>query len=109
MDLLFLAKITSLAIVLFLSLPAQMEACMPAEKGAASKCKTTRGEKCVFPFKDWNGRVHTECTWYYAFARPYRNGRAWCGTRKEAGWTSATWGDCGEGCTIPGDEMISHH
>ena len=95
MDLLFLAKMMSLATVLFLSLPAEMQ--------AASECKTTGGEKCVFPFK-FEGKEYTECTWDWAFHGD-RNGRAWCGTREEAGWGS-DWGDCGEGCPIPGEETI---
>ena len=100
MELLSLAKITSLAIVLFLFLPAEM--------GAASECKTTGGEKCVFPFK-FEGKEYTECTWDWAFHGDRNDralGRAWCGTREEAEWGRG-WGDCGEGCPIPGEETIS--
>ena len=86
-------KFYCLSIVLFISLPTDM--------GAASQCKTTDREKCVFPFK-YGGRVYTECTWDWAFESD-GNDRAWCGTREDARYD---WGDCGEGCPIPGEETI---
>ena len=64
-------------------------------------------KKCVFPFK-FKGREYTECTWDWAFVDRARNDRAWCGTRGEAGWSNG-WGDCGEGCTIPGEEKFSNN
>ena len=104
-----LNKLYCLTIFLIFSLPADME--------AALQCKTTDREKCVFPFKfkpyPWEpARTYNECTWDWAFFSNWRNGNAWCGTRDQAlllsDWDSDTWGDCGEGCTIPGEETIFH-
>ena len=99
-EFLYLAYFT---VMLLLSLPTEMEA-------AASECKTTSGTKCIFPFQfspidEFKGRWYNECTWEWAFDR-FRNGRAWCGTRESAFWN---WGDCGEGCPIPGRTLSPHH
>ena len=88
--------------VLLLSLPTEME--------AASNCSTTDGRQCILPFKFLgDGRWHNECTWEYAFyGQDYRNGNAWCGTQKTADvWVKDTWGDCGDGCHIPGKKINS--
>ena len=73
-----------------------------------SSCKTVSGsligKACHFPFK-YKDREYNECTWEYAFFDvefDNQNGRAWCGTREEVEWTNREWGDCGDGCPIPG-------
>ena len=63
--------------------------------------------KCVFPFT-YDGKEYHECTWDWAFHKKRRNiGRAWCGTRADPDDYEG-WGDCGEGCPIPGRKQ-SHH
>ena len=82
------------------------------EAESALECTTTDGRKGVFPFKfkpnhyrPETERTYNECTWDYAFNNVERNDKAWCGTSEKAGWSS-DWGDCGEGCPIPGGEPI---
>ena len=85
-----------------------------------SSCKTVSGsligKSCHFPFK-YKDREYNDCTWEWAFdgfdddawttaaMDVDRNGCAWCGTREvEYG---KDWGDCGDGCPIPGKKHSS--
>ena len=68
----------------------------PVEDG----CWATDRRNCAFPF-EYEGRNYDKCTWDYAF-REYasqRGSHTGCGTREDA---SFDWGNCGEGCHIPG-------
>ena len=57
------------------------------------------GGKCVFPFT-FENKEYKECTWDWAFHEKRENiGRPWCGTKRNADYD---WGDCGDGCPIPG-------
>ena len=82
----------------------------PVEKG----CWATNGEKCNFPFEfNYLGtlRTYNECTWDYAFhdwgKKGLRDGRAWCGTQQTSKY-SDHWGDCADGCPIPGRKHPIH-
>ena len=68
----------------------------PVEDG----CWATNGRKCLFPFKDWKGVTHHQCTWK---GSQLLDGHAWCGTEKNSNkYNHSTWGNCGPGCLIPG-------
>ena len=82
----------------------------PIEEG----CWATNGEKCNFPFEfNYLGtlRTYNECTWDYAFhdwgKKGLRDGRAWCGTQQTSKY-SDHWGDCADGCPIPGRKHPIH-
>ena len=65
---------------IYLTVLLSMPMVTQAETEAASKCMTTDGRQCVFPFV-FDNVTYYECTWDYAFSSPDHSGKAWCGTR----------------------------
>ena len=79
----------------------------PIAAEVLSNCTTTDGRRCVFPYV-YDVRAYQKCTWIYAF-HAFRREKAWCGTINYSDFGNAhdpfTWGDCGQGCHIPGKKI----
>merc|ERR1719481_1509509 len=64
----------------------------PRPRNLLSDCKTTGGQKCVFPFT-WRGVAYDKCT-------QANHNKPWCATKTDfkGRYVKGKWGDCSLSC-----------
>ena len=67
---------------------------------APTKCKTTNGEPCVFPFR-YRQHYYTKCT------SDYEDGKHWCATQVDEMGMMEKMGKCSDGCTTGKCECLA--